>query len=166
MDSVATFSYRADSAFIRLVARSQVPSATRRLGVALVALAVICAWALATGRYVTAILAGAGFVAGSVLAARQQRPSREVVGALRAQFAALPAPREIQVRVDDDGMHMSNALGAQEVPWAQVASVHGTAKLWWIHMAGGSSLPIPAAAVPPGAVAIMRRRVGTITEDA
>jgi hypothetical protein len=162
----STFTYNADRSFIGKVAKSQMTPALRKLNMILGALAAVVAASLVARLPLVAMAAGIGMVIVVPYLVKAQKPARDVVKAMRAQFGALPEPRTISVTVGETGVTLSNALGSQEVPWDHIASIHQTRSLWWIHTADGVSLPIPTAAIPPDAAGIMTASVARVTSDA
>ncbi len=158
-----TISYVADRAFVRRVASVNVDPRIRWFTLAAAILGGVTGFALMRGMWWLTILAAIGAVLAVMISLGIQRPAREVVRALNAQFASLPQPATIEVEVSEDGLVFRNAHGSQELPWQEVASVHQTRRIWFIHTVGGQSLPIPAAAVTPDAAALITANAPQIT---
>lgn len=158
-----TITYVADREFVRRVAAVNLDPRVRWIAFAAGALGGVTGFALVRGVWWLAVLAGIGALV-AVLAARGiQRPARDVQRALGAQFASLPQPATIEVDVADDGLVFRNAHGSQDLPWSDVASIHQTRRIWFVHTVGGQSLPIPASAITPAAASIITANAPKVT---
>lgn len=155
----SSFTYTADRRFIRQVMQASVPKKLRQLNIAVAFLAALVVYALVAKQPWVGLLAGIGGLVAATIAFGAQKPLREVQKSLSEQFGSLPEPAEISVDVDDDGMRFTNAHGSQEVPWSHIASVHQTRSVWFVHTEAGTTLPLPAAAIPPDVATTMADKV-------
>jgi len=161
-----TISYVADRAFVRRVAAVNLDPRIRWFTLAAAALGGVTGFALVRGIWWLVVLAAIGAVLAVLITLGIQRPARDVQRALNAQFASLPQPATIEVDVSDDGLVFRNAHGQQELSWPDVASVHQTRRIWFIHTIGSQSLPIPASSVTPEAAAIITENAPEVTSAA
>jgi hypothetical protein len=161
--SSSTFRFRADTAFIRTVTRSQTTGRMRAWRVAAAGLAVCSGVAIGTGHPVLGVVAAILFLAAMAGSIRALRPVRGVAASMFRQYAQLPPPKEIEVRVDDEGIDLANGLGSTSIPWERVVSVHQGTTVWWVHVDSGESLPLPAAQMPSAAQALIAARAPATT---
>ncbi len=120
----STFTYNADSAFIRKVARSQMTPAVRKLNVLFGALAALVGASLVMKQPILTLAAAVGMFLVLPYLMKAQKPTREVVRAMRAQFGSLPQPREITVHVDTSGVRLTNANGSQDLSCLRAFAVN------------------------------------------
>jgi len=159
----STFSYHADSAFIRTVVRSQTTGTMRMWRWLSAALAIATVVAFVTGRPLLGVIGIVAFLGATFMVGRTMGPVRGVAVAMHRQFAELPPPRQITVRVDDGGLALDNAIAAVEIPWSQVASVHRAPRVWWVHLTSGTSMPLPADAIPADAAQLIELHAPRVT---
>ncbi len=159
----SSFSYTADKRFVRQVLQATTPKKLRQLNIAVAGLAALVTYSLLAHQPWIGLLAGIGGAIAAVIAIGAQKPLREVQKSLTAQFGSLPQPAEITVQVDDAGLRFTNAHGSQDVPWSHIASVHQTRSVWFVHTTEGTTLPLPAASMPPDAAAAITAGVATVT---
>lgn len=158
-----TFTYQANRFFIRQVVQASIPPRLRRLNLVVAGLAALVVFALLEDKPWVGLGAGIGGLIAAAIAFSAQKPLKAVQQSLSEQFDALPQPAEISVTVSDAGLRFTNANGSKDVAWAQIESIHQTRAIWFLHTIDGSSLPMPAAAIPQAARDAMTEHVATIT---
>lgn len=159
----SSFTYNADKRFVRQVFQASVPKKLRQLNFVVAGLAALVSYSILADEPWLALAAGIGGAIAAFIAIGAQKPLRDVQKSLNAQFSSLPEPAEITVQVNDAGMRFTNARGSQDVPWSHIASVHRTRSIWFVHTTEGTTLPLPAAAIPPDAATAIASGVPTVT---